>query len=288
MKKTVWLVVSGLMAAALVLASCAPAATGPTEAQTVRGTTTAPAPATTTTTPLPASTTPTSAPEVGAVMVENIWGNLVEEPRYGGTIRYRTLPHNAEHYDPLWWAANATNSIINDRYGTAPWEKGPEGSGEYALDYSSYTQDVYRGELMVGWEQFDLNTCQFTLKKGIRFWDKPPVNGRELTIDDTIWSWIRGGAHPVSNWYWDQAEASTFWETELSKIDDGTYPLSKLTDHLEGMENIWLPQLVASGYDVDDVNVTKRYPSVAATLRRLTTTASSSTSGWPTSRYGTT
>ena len=258
--KIVWMVVSCLMVVALVLSSCQAATEekeGKTETVTGQVTEKA-APATGTTTP----TTPTVVQPTGPEMVKNIWGNLVEKPRYGGTIRYRVLPHQTEHFDPLWWDANNTNAIINDRHGTAPWEKGPEGSGEYGLDYSSYTVDVYRGELMVGWEQTDLYTCRFELKSGIHFWNKAPVNGRELTIDDTIWSWIRNSVNLQSNWYWSESEAASFWNLELDKIDAGEFPASKATDWLDAMANIWVPELEASGWDITDENVSKRYPSV--------------------------
>ena len=254
----VWVVVSCLMVVALVLSSCQAATVeeeGKTE--TVTG-----------------KVTETKAPTVeeeeeeavveekGPEMVTNIWGDLVEKPQYGGTIRYRVLPHQTEHFDPLWWDANNTNAIINDRLASAPWEKGPEGSGEYGLDYSSYTVDVYRGELLVGWEQNDLHTCRFEFKQGIHFWDKAPVNGREVTIDDHIWSWIRTGSHLQSNWYWSESEAASFWNTELDKVDAGEWPVSKVTEWFDGMLSIWLPQLEASGYDITDPNITKRYPSV--------------------------
>jgi len=259
MRKLVWVVLTLLMVAALVLSSCQAATVEEEkEGTTVTGQVTEKE----TQKVEEKKEEAVVEEEKGPEMVKNIWGNLVEKPQYGGTIRYRVLPHQVEHFDPLWWDANNSNAIINDRMATAPWEKGPEGSGEYGLDYSSYTVDVYRGELLVGWEQTDLYTCNFELKPGIHFWDKPPVNGRELTIDDTIWSWIRNSVNLQSNWYWSESEAASFWETELSKVDNGEFPRSKATDWLATQKDYWKGQLEAFGYDITDENVTKRYPSV--------------------------
>ncbi len=45
-----------------------------------------------------------------------------------------------------------------------------------------------RGQLLESWEAPDNLTVICHVRKGIRFQDKPPVNGREFTADDLVWN----------------------------------------------------------------------------------------------------
>ena len=69
-------------------------------------------------------------------------------------------------------------------------------------------------DLCEGWEQVDGVTYRFVLRKGVRWHDLPPVNGRELTADDIIFSYERqstpGGRTPASCGTW---RASPRWTT---------------------------------------------------------------------------
>jgi peptide/nickel transport system substrate-binding protein len=69
--------------------------------------------------------------------------------------------------------------------------------------------DIFEGQpcsfkltpwLAEGWRWLDSTTLEFSLKKGVRFHNKPPVNGRELVADDLIFSYQRlfdAGIHPI-------------------------------------------------------------------------------------------
>src|SRR3989449_11413943 len=44
------------------------------------------------------------------------------------------------------------------------------------------------GDLAESWTQPNETTYVFKLRKGVRWHNKPPVNGRELTADDVVYS----------------------------------------------------------------------------------------------------
>ncbi len=48
-----------------------------------------------------------------------------------------------------------------------------------------------RGALAEGWKFVDDTTVELALRKGVKFHNKPPVNGREMTADDVVWSYKR-------------------------------------------------------------------------------------------------
>lgn len=48
-----------------------------------------------------------------------------------------------------------------------------------------------RGALAESWKFVDDTTVEIALRKGVKFQHKPPVNGRELTAEDVVWSYKR-------------------------------------------------------------------------------------------------
>lgn len=48
-----------------------------------------------------------------------------------------------------------------------------------------------RPALAEGWKFLDDTTVEIALRKGVKFQNKPPVNGRELTAEDVVWSYKR-------------------------------------------------------------------------------------------------
>ena len=136
-KKTIWVALSCLLVAILVLASCQSATEDEDEGTTITGDVTE------------GETTETEEEEEaeqGHEMVQNVLGKMVEKPQYGGTIRYRLRPSNTEHFDWLFWEGNSMCSIICDRLTTVPWDKGPAGTNENAINYSWYTENWFAGQ----------------------------------------------------------------------------------------------------------------------------------------------
>jgi peptide/nickel transport system substrate-binding protein len=131
------------------------------------------------------------APAAEREMVVDVWGQEVEKPRYGGTIPV-AIGLGAETYDP-WYTTGPSLSywthLVFDRPGdlnfALPRDTVPYLTSRF-LDISHMT-----GGLAEGWEQPDLTTYVFRIREGVRWHDKPPVNGRALTAHDVVWTWHR-------------------------------------------------------------------------------------------------
>lgn len=103
-----------------------------------------------------------------------------DQPKTGGTVNVHTFS------DPFDW--DPSNLL-----------KVPNGPG-WPLSYESllgfragpdvkYDEIILRPELAERWEVSpDARSFTFTLRKGVRFADLPPLNGRELTSADVKWS----------------------------------------------------------------------------------------------------
>lgn len=167
--KMIWMILGSLMVAVLVLASCAPSAT-PTP-------TSSPTP-----TPTPTAT-PTSKPTVAPTPTK-------EEPKYGGTfvgVYPTTLTgfDDVYTYGPQVWITHLTN----DELIGADWSKGSQGTGEASwLMQGTLFLDKSRGNLAESWEIADNETIVFHIRQGIRWQNKPPVNGREFNANDVVFS----------------------------------------------------------------------------------------------------
>jgi peptide/nickel transport system substrate-binding protein len=119
---------------------------------------------------------PTEAP---APTVEAHWWDEFGEPQYGGTI---TIP-----------AGTYMSNFDTYSFPGAEWDFYYETlfQSDWTLDRSiwpmntTYTPEQYLvGHLVESWEVVDPQTVVLTLRQGIHWQDKPPVNGRELTAAD--------------------------------------------------------------------------------------------------------
>lgn len=166
-RKVLWLAMSYLIIMALVLASCGPAAVEEEEEEVV--------------------------PEEEEVIApeeeeEEVLPEVEKGPRYGGQLTF-ALGSGLQ----VWGMAQQGSpqdalSFVYERLGTGDWSRGPAGTNEYSYLYR-YTPGEYRiGLLAESWEQPEPYTFVFHLRKGIRWQDIPPVNGRELTADDVVFT----------------------------------------------------------------------------------------------------
>ena len=164
----------------LVVAACgggAPTATAPPAATaTPRPTATAAAP-TPTTAALPTATavapTPTPTPFVA-----------VGQPKYGGTFRTAAgslQPQWDEHLNPSPAGIRDISRILFN--------------GVVRFDQRSSSPQP---DLAESWTIDSGGDVIFKIRKGVRFHNKAPVNGRELTADDVKWSMDRAKTHPKS------------------------------------------------------------------------------------------
>ncbi len=169
-KKVSWLLVSCLMVVALVLASCAP--------------TPAPTP-TPTPTPTPAPTpTPTPTPSPAK-----------EEPKYGGTFTIMHYADISRGFDPYRYGPMSARHLAPhclEGLGTGDWARGPGGTNEWPFVSPQPPLKYTKGNLAESWEiSPDGLTYTFHLRKGIRWQNKPPVNGRELVASDVKYCYDR-------------------------------------------------------------------------------------------------
>ncbi len=172
-KKILWLALSCLMVAALVLGSCAPAVTEEEEV----------------------------APPVEEEEEVTITEVVVEEeePQYGGTYTFAITGWGtfepAVPYPHHQWLP-AYDSLL-----AADITRGPGGTGEIKIASTWVPDEYFIGFLAESWEYVDLEHITFTIRKGVRFHDKPPVDGRELTAEDVVASFEYYKSHPRSTIY---------------------------------------------------------------------------------------
>ena len=113
--------------------------------------------------------------------IVNVWGETVERPRYGGTITVATQI-DYEHADPWYnWNGTLSASPVLEKLGIGDWAI-PK--AEYSFTSGFVPLHVIKPHLAESWEMPDPTTVIFHIRKGIRWQDRPPVNGRELDAYD--------------------------------------------------------------------------------------------------------
>ena len=178
-KKLVWLVLSCLMVATLVLASCAPAVTEEEEVVTEEE----------------VVAEEEVAVEEGPEMVTDSLGRLVEKPQYGGTI---TFAWGDASWDPLEGDIPAHTDLTFEGLSFWDFTRGPSGTGEFTMQSAYYPPEERVGGIAESWEQLDEATVIYHLRRGVRWQDSPLLNGRELVADDIVYSINAIQAHPRS------------------------------------------------------------------------------------------
>jgi len=172
-KKIIWLLVSCLMVLSLLLASCAPAAP-PEEEKPAPPTEEKPAPPKEEKPAPPEEEKP--APSLGKI-------------QYGGTIT-RVIAEDVWAFDEAYFPSYliSTLDLTNEELMIGDWTRGPGGTGEASWTTNACHPLLWAGRVAESWEVPDEKTMIFHIRKGIFWHDKPPVNGRELTADDVVFT----------------------------------------------------------------------------------------------------
>lgn len=166
--KFIWLIVSCLMVAALILASCgAPV----TEKKEVKGV--------------------VKESEKEAEKVDEVEEKV--GPQYGGTLTWiseEDVPSFDRVLDGVS-SALTNQAYISDTLLTSDWWDDPERKITTFSDEQSYATFPQRwiGSLAESWEWPEPLTMTFHLRKGVRWQNKPPMNGREFVAQDVKWNW---------------------------------------------------------------------------------------------------
>src|SRR5438445_6595837 len=101
-----------------------------------------------------------------------------QTPKRGGTLTTRGF--DPPHFDPMLTSNFKTHSALSFTHSRLVRHKaGP------AVTPGSFPIE---GDLAESWTQPNETTYVFKLRRGVRWHAKPPVNGRELTADDVVFS----------------------------------------------------------------------------------------------------
>ena len=104
-----------------------------------------------------------------------------QQPKRGGILRVRG--YDPPHFDPLLAVAFKTSCTVSFVYNKLVRYK-------VGADVRPGTFTV-EPDLAERWEELDGTTYIFHLRRGVRWHNKPPVNGRELTADDVKFTFER-------------------------------------------------------------------------------------------------
>jgi peptide/nickel transport system substrate-binding protein len=116
------------------------------------------------------------------------WWDKLGQPKYGGSINVRTNTLAWTSFDP----AVAMGMQVYQ------WEYESLFVNDWTVDRNTWSfklgfvpLEYTTGLLAQSWEQDSPTTVKITLRQGIHWQNKPPVNGRELTAEDVQYSYDR-------------------------------------------------------------------------------------------------
>ena len=109
-----------------------------------------------------------------------LWGGEAETPKRGGILRVRGFD---PHFDPHIATANFTQSTLSFVYSKLVRHKVGADVPPGAF--------IVEPDLAERWEELDDTTYVFHLRQGVKWHNKPPVNGRELVADDIKFTYDR-------------------------------------------------------------------------------------------------
>ncbi len=135
-------------------------------------------------------------------MVTNTEGIEVERPRYGGSF-IGGWPNDVNRCcdEALTsWSGLYAVEHTNEELLSGNWAKGSQGTKEAAfLIRGTLFIELSTGELATDWEFVDDSTANFTIREGVKFHNKAPVNGRELTAEDIAFNISRTFSEEILN-----------------------------------------------------------------------------------------
>jgi len=110
-----------------------------------------------------------------------LWGAEAGQPKHGGILRVRGYdPVHFDHH--LTNNAKTSNTLSFVHSTLVRYKVGPE------IAPGTYTVEPHLAER---WEEPDDLTYIFHLRQGVKWHNKPPVNGRELVADDIKFTYDR-------------------------------------------------------------------------------------------------
>ena len=115
-------------------------------------------------------------------------GKVVTAPEYGGTITF-AKGVTATSADILAIGSSSEGLIdpVVEKLGMADWATPRDKFDFYSFSPPTYT----KGALAESWSQPDPLTVVVKVRQGVRWHDKPPMSGRELTAQDIEYNYHR-------------------------------------------------------------------------------------------------
>src|SRR5919109_35602 len=110
-----------------------------------------------------------------------LWGAEAGPPKRGGILR--APGRDPVHFDPHLTINNYTNYVLSFVYSRLVRHK-------VGADVEPGTFTV-EPDVAERWEELDDTTYVFHLRKGVRWHNKPPLNGRELVAEDVKFTYDR-------------------------------------------------------------------------------------------------
>ncbi len=148
-----------------------------------------------------------------------------EKPVYGGTLTMRIAADPPAFDDGIRGHAYCTTlKLTNDELWMGDWTKGRAGgygTGESEWFVGGLNRlETKAGSLAERWEIQGKHTIIFHLRKGVKWQNKPPTNGRELTAEDVVFSLKRQCTLPTA--YMKQAYPKACETMEITAPDPYT------------------------------------------------------------------
>jgi peptide/nickel transport system substrate-binding protein len=173
--KVLWVLLTLLTVMALILASCSTEPTATGETKVVKGKVTI----------APERTTPTETTHS-------------EKPQYGG-IATIALASDVTAFDEAFGSHPyvTTLKVTNEEMLQGDWTKGPAGTGEADWVLSGINaMSLKMGSLADSWETPVKGKMIFHIREGVHWQNKPPTSGRELTVEDVVFTFKRMCTEP--------------------------------------------------------------------------------------------
>jgi len=169
-KRVLWAFLTLITVMAVILTSCSTESTTEAEEKTIV------IKATTVTLP-PAATKPQDT-------------TREEKPQYGATVTL-SLATDVTGFDEAFLAHSSATTIhlTNEELLQGDWTKGPAGTGEADFILGGINaMNLKTGALADSWQIPERGKMVFHIREGVYWHNKAPTSGRELTVDDVVFS----------------------------------------------------------------------------------------------------
>ena len=158
-------------------------------------------------------------------------GKVYTAPEYGGTLTYGAAwePPNSDAMVGGIAAGSAASGVV-EKLGIANW-----GIDRSVNDLANefLLEDHFTGALAERWDIPDPTTYIFHIRQGVRWHDKAPMNGRELTAEDVVYNFERWRTSDQNTRYPDlswEYTATDRYTVEVKLVDPPLDALLVLID----------------------------------------------------------